>query len=109
MLVLSLAVLLSFLAASLVAVGAVAVARHRATTGADLSALAAAARALEGSAAACGRAAELAAAQDARLVDCTLAGDVAEVLVEVRPAGWLGSLGAARARARAGPAELVPG
>jgi len=108
-LVLSLALALSVLAALLTVLGAVAVARHRATAGADLAALAAAGRVLEGSATACGRAEELARAQDSRLVGCELTGDVVEVVVEVRPPGWLGRFGTARGRARAGPADPPPG
>jgi len=107
-LVLALGLALAVLAASITLLGAVAVARHRATAGADLAALAAAGRSLEGAEAACGVAGELAGAQDARVVSCALSGDVAEVVVEVRPGGWLGRFGAARARARAGPADPVP-
>ncbi len=92
--------------ATLVAgLGAVAVARHRAATTADLAALAAAQHAVNGAGEACGVAEQVAVAQGARIVDCRLDGSVATVEVSVRPPGRLGSLGPARARARAGPAQ----
>jgi secretion/DNA translocation related TadE-like protein len=103
-LVLALAGVLALLGATGSALAAVAVARQRAATVADLAALAAAQRALDGPAAACTRAAQLAAADDARLLRCTLTGDVAAVVVQVTPPGPIGRLGSATAWARAGPA-----
>jgi secretion/DNA translocation related TadE-like protein len=91
---------------SLVAcLGAVAVARHRAATAADLAALAAAGHALEGEPTACGAAARVAEAQGAVVQVCRLDGADALVQVTVRPVGRLGSLGAAQAWARAGPGQ----
>lgn len=104
-LVLCLAVVVASCGAVLSSLGAVAVARHRAAGVADLAALSAAQRALAGQGPACAAAARTADAAAARLVSCTLTGDVALVVAEVRPPGWLGSLGAARGRARAGPAQ----
>jgi secretion/DNA translocation related TadE-like protein len=92
------------------ALGAVAVARHRAAAAADLAALAAAQHVVEGSAAACGAAERVAAAQGARVASCRLTGPEVEVVATVRPAGRLSLLGTARARARAGPrARMAPG
>lgn len=105
-LVLALAGLLSLIGATTSAVTAVAVARQRAAAVADLAALAGAEHALEGEAAACGRARRLAAEDEGRLRSCRLLGDVVEVVSEVRPPGPLGRLGSATARARAGPAEM---
>lgn len=85
------------------AVAAVAVARQRAASVADLAALAAAERTLEGEQEACRRAAVVAARSGAGVASCRLWGDVAEVVVRVRPPGRLGGLGTAIGRARAGP------
>lgn len=108
-LVLSMAALLTLVSATAAALIAVAVARQRAAAVADLAALAAAQHALEGPAAACGWAGRTTAADAGRLLSCRLTGDIAEVTVEVRPSGPLGRLGAARSRARAGPASSAPG
>lgn len=108
-LVLGMAALLALLSSTAAALIAVAVARQRAATVADLAALAAAQHALEGSASACGWAGHTTAADAGRLVSCRLDGDVAEVTVEVRPPGPLGRIGAATSRARAGPASRAPG
>ena len=105
-LVLGLAMVLGVVALLCGALGAVAVTRHRAAAAADLSALAAAAQALSGPAASCAAAQEVAELHAARLISCALVGDVVDVVVEVRPGGRLGELGAARVRARAGPAAL---
>lgn len=107
-LVLSLAAVLALLGAVAAALGAVAVARHRAASAADLAALAAADRALDGVGPACAAAARASRAVSATLDSCRIVGDVAEVVVSVRPPGRLGDLGVARARARAGPAEGEP-
>jgi secretion/DNA translocation related TadE-like protein len=87
------------------AVGAAHVAAHQARSAADLAALAGAARAVEGPAVACARAAELVAANRARLVGCRLDGLDLTVTVEVRPAGFARAAvaRAAHATARAGP------
>jgi secretion/DNA translocation related TadE-like protein len=106
-LVLCLAVVLASCGAVLSSLAAVGVARHRAAGVADLAALAAAERALAGPATACAAAARTAEAGAGRLVSCDVTGDVAHVVAEVRPPGWLGTLGAARGQARAGPAETL--
>ena len=102
-LVLGLAGALAVVAALVAALAAVAVARQRAASAADLSALAAAERVLDGPAAACARAEDLAVRVGARLVECRVEGDTVAVVAQVRPPGLLGRLGTASARARAGP------
>ena len=89
------------------AVAAIGVARQRAASVADLAALAAAERALDGEQAACRRAAVVAELSDASVAWCRLDGDIAELGVRVRPPGRLGGLGTAVGRARAGP--VTPG
>ena len=107
-LVLSLAAVLGLLGAGSASLAAVAVARQRAASAADLAALAAAERALDGQQAACQRASSVARVAGAHVRTCSLTGDVADILAEVRPPGWLGRLGVAAARARAGPAAPTP-
>ncbi|MCW2715978.1 MAG: rane protein [Frankiales bacterium] len=102
-LVLALAGVLALLGAGTASLAAVAVARQRAASAADLAALAAAERAAEGRPAACARARRVARLVDAELLTCSVAGEVVDLVVQVRPAGQLGRLGAASARARAGP------
>jgi secretion/DNA translocation related TadE-like protein len=85
------------------AVGAAHVARHRAQTAADLAALAGAAHAIEGSDPACARAAEIAAANGARVATCHLDGLDLTVTVEVSPPAVVGVGRPATATARAGP------
>jgi secretion/DNA translocation related TadE-like protein len=82
------------------------VARHRAASAADLAALAAASRAASGSAVACAAARSTVQAAGARVISCTLDGAVAVVAIALRPPGWLGTLGEAQGRARAGLVEL---
>jgi secretion/DNA translocation related TadE-like protein len=91
-------------AALLASLGAVAVARHRAASAADLAALAGAHHALEGVGPACQVARRVAEAQGAHLDSCVLEGQQVLLAVSVRPAGRIGELGVARARAKAGPA-----
>lgn len=100
-----LAVGLVLLAAGLAGatVGAAHVAQHRAQTAADLGALAGAARAFQGRPTACARAAQLVAANGARLTGCTLDGLDLTVTVEVAPAPATGVGRPATATARAGP------
>jgi secretion/DNA translocation related TadE-like protein len=106
-LVLALVLVLATLTGLLLSLGAVAVARHRAASVADLAALAAAERALAGTTVACAVARRTAAAAGGWLTRCDVTGEVAEVVAAVRPAGRLAGLGPATARARAGP-SLVP-
>src|SRR4051812_11857974 len=91
-----------------VLIGAAVVARHRATSAADLSALAGAGRAATGHADACATAADVARANAAALTTCSLGAD-AVVEVQVSVAVRLGRAGVheATARARAGP--VLPG
>lgn len=102
-LVLGLTALLVLVASVAVALAGVSVARQRAASAADLSALAAAHAVLAGPTVACGRAALLTERVGGRLSSCQVDGDVVRVVVDVRPEGLLGRLGAASARARAGP------
>jgi secretion/DNA translocation related TadE-like protein len=104
-LVLALGFLLAVVGGLAGAVGAVTVARHRAASAADLAALAAADKALAGPAVACAAAARAAQAVSAVLESCRLTGDVADVIVAVRPAGAVGSWGVARSHSRAGPGD----
>ncbi|MGP3979096.1 Rv3654c family TadE-like protein [Streptomyces sp. 8N114] len=77
--------------------------RHRAGAVADLAALAAADRALEGPARACAVARRVARVQDARLSRCAVRGEVADLDAGVRWGPYT-----ARVRARAGPADGLP-
>ncbi|NWJ71857.1 flp pilus-assembly TadE/G-like family protein [Pseudonocardia sp. ICBG1122] len=81
-------------------------ARHVASAAADLAALAAAGRSVDGTAAACGRAADLAARNGAELLTCRLDGWDALIETRVTWSGLLPLRGPARARARAGPAPV---
>jgi secretion/DNA translocation related TadE-like protein len=103
--VVALAGLLAALGAAAVLVAAAVTGRHRATSAADLAALAGAARSVVGDPAACSAAGRIAAANGAELETCALLPG-AEVEVRVRVPVRLGPLGVAdaRARARAGPA-----
>ncbi|MEE1773659.1 flp pilus-assembly TadE/G-like family protein [Streptomyces sp. JV185] len=84
--------------AVVLALGQVVAVRHRAGGAADLAALAAADRALQGPGAACGAAEQVAAAQGAVVVRCAVRGEVADVTARV-------SLGPYEpvVRSRAGP------
>lgn len=86
---------------------AAATAAHRARAAADFAALAAATAIQEGQAQPCGRAAELASRNGARLSECTL-GSAESVRVQVSTRAmvwWPGVPERAAASARAGPAE----
>ena len=104
--VLALSGVLAALAMAVVLVGAATVARHRAGTAADLAALAAAGRAVLGEPDGCDRAAQVARANAAALVACSV-DDSAVVEVRVDVPVRLGGLGVhvASARARAGPGD----
>ncbi|MFE3600565.1 Rv3654c family TadE-like protein [Streptomyces sp. NPDC059142] len=84
--------------AAVLALGQAVVARHRAGAAADLAALAAAARAPGGQGLACREAADVAAAQGARVVRCVLSGEIAEVTAAARLGPYTPTV-----RARAGP------
>jgi secretion/DNA translocation related TadE-like protein len=88
-------------------VGAAVIARHRAQAAADLAALAAAGRLVDGADAACAQAAVVASAMDASTTQCAV--DGLDVVVGVDVSVRLGRLGVrpAHAIARAGPAETM--
>jgi secretion/DNA translocation related TadE-like protein len=91
------------------AVGAARVGRHQARLAADLGALAGAVRVTEGESAACGRAAELVAANNARMTSCRVDGLDLVVTAEVTVTPLPGLVRAATAAARAGPVTDVVG
>ncbi|MGW2084682.1 Rv3654c family TadE-like protein [Streptomyces sp. NPDC001880] len=90
--------------AVVLALGQVVVVRHRAGGAADLAALAAADRALQGPGAACGAAGKVAAAQGAVVVRCAVSGEVADVTARVSFGPYEPAV-----RSRAGPPEALPG
>ena len=102
--VVALAGVLAAIGVAAVLVGAAVVGQHRATTAADLAALAAAEHAVRGDPGVCAVAGEVAGANGARLTACAV-GDAAVVDVAVAVPVRLGPLGVslAGARARAGP------
>ncbi|MGH3883677.1 MAG: Rv3654c family TadE-like protein [Pseudonocardiaceae bacterium] len=83
--------------------GQAVIVRHQAESAADLAALAGAGTAVAGERYACTQARRVTDRMRVQLVSCQAHGW--DVLVEVaaRPTGWLGRLGAATGRARAGP------
>lgn len=83
--------------------GEAVVARHHAESAADLAALAGAAQVIAGEQDACAQALRVTERMRVQLVACHTHGGDVLVDVATRPAGWLGGLGAATARARAGP------
>ncbi|MGW8485147.1 Rv3654c family TadE-like protein [Streptomyces sp. NPDC055886] len=91
--------------AVVLALGQAVAARHRAGGAADLAALAAADRALEGAVAACDAARRVALAQDAVVVRCAVHGEIADVTARSGFGPYLPAV-----RARAGPpTDLVAG
>lgn len=97
--------LLWFLTLAVLMAASVRMDRDRAATAADLAALAAAARAAQGTDHACARARAIAEANRAALHTCGLDGPVAEVSVSVRSSVLDRPV---TARARAGPAHTAP-
>ncbi|MBV9013573.1 MAG: flp pilus-assembly TadE/G-like family protein [Pseudonocardiales bacterium] len=83
--------------------GEAAVTRHHAESAADLAALAGAAQVIGGEQYACAQARRITDRMHVRLVSCQVHDWDVLVDVAAQPPGWLGSLGAATARARAGP------
>ncbi|MEU9026430.1 Rv3654c family TadE-like protein [Streptomyces sp. NPDC048383] len=83
--------------------GQAVAARHRAGAAADLAALAAAATWSHGPAAACAAAARVAGAQGARVTECRVEGEVAEVTARVRAGPFAPAL-----PSRAGPPLAAP-
>ncbi|GAB3453606.1 hypothetical protein GCM10027570_32880 [Streptomonospora sediminis] len=99
--VLTLCALVLFAAAAVALVTAVRVDRHRASTAADLAAIAGAQRAAEGRQASCSTARSVAQANGAAMTRCSLAGDLSlRVSVRVQARLWTGSV---TSHARAGP------
>ncbi|MBA4866563.1 flp pilus-assembly TadE/G-like family protein [Streptomyces sp. PSKA54] len=85
--------------------GQAVIARHEAGGAADLAALAAADHWMEGSTPACARAERVAQAQGARLVRCTVSGEISDVTAAAGLGPWT-----AEVRSRAGPAgPVAPG
>ena len=84
--------------------GAAMVARHHAESAADLAALAGAAQVLPGEQHSCDQARRVTDRMRVQLAMCHLRDWDVLVEVSAQPPGWLGSLGAATAQARAGPA-----
>jgi len=99
--VLAMTGLLAFFAAGLVLMVEVRAVRAQAATAADLAALAAAAR--DDPAQACTAAADVALAQQARLVSCDTDGLTVDVVVSVPLVGPLSGLPDVTVRSRAGP------
>ncbi|MFD5424522.1 Rv3654c family TadE-like protein [Streptomyces sp. NPDC127084] len=84
--------------AAVLVLGRAVIARHRAGAAADLAALAAADRALEGIRLACAAAARVAAAQGTLLVRCAVETEIADVTVHAGHAPYTSEV-----RSRAGP------
>lgn len=97
----------------LAGLGSAVIARHRASSSADLAALAAA-DVLVGraSGSACDAARHVVrrrAGDSLTLTSCHTNGRTVDVSVAARPGGWVSALGPARGRARAGPSLARPG
>lgn len=106
LLVLAMAGVLLLVGAALGVVVAMVRAHRAAESAADLAALAGA-QALQRGGDPCGRAAEIARADDARLSGCSSRGSVVTVRVIVAGPHWLGQSADLSAEARAGPATWV--
>lgn len=89
--------------------GEAVILRHQAESAADLAALAGAAQVLAGEQYACAQARRVTDRMRVQLVSCHTQGWDVLVDVAAQPDGWLGSLGAATSRARAGPVAAAPG
>ncbi|MEW2622745.1 Rv3654c family TadE-like protein [Streptomyces sp. NPDC048106] len=87
---------------AVLALGQAVTVRHRAAGGADLAALAAADHWAEGGAAACDRAARVAAAQGVRLARCAVEGEIADVTAASGSGPFT-----AEVRSRAGPPDAA--
>ncbi len=84
--------------------GEAMVIRHQAESAADLAALAGAGTVVAGEQYACAQACRVTDRMRVQLVSCRARGWDVLVDVAARPGGWLGGLGTATGRARAGPA-----
>ncbi|MFB4272553.1 Rv3654c family TadE-like protein [Nonomuraea sp. GTA35] len=100
--------LLMATATAFATVGSVRVAHHRASSAADLSALAAAKLALIDPDGACGRASELAAQNGVKLMKCQIADDIADVWTAVTISLPLLGPRTVQGRSRAGPTASAP-
>lgn len=96
------------LVALIVGFGSAVATRHRATSAADLAALAAAAHATSGAAQACARARWVTDRMGVALTSCRLRGWDALVEVTARPPALIAGFGSATAHARAGPTNGDP-
>jgi secretion/DNA translocation related TadE-like protein len=101
--------LLMAVATAFATVGAVRVARHRVTTAADLSALAAARLALFDPQRACATAAALATQNGVDLTRCEINDEVADVWTSLRISLPIVGTRTVTGRSRAGPAESESG
>lgn len=90
-------------AAAVVQMGAVRVARHRAQSAADLGALAAAPAAFTAPTESCGRAKAVIAANDARITSCSVTGGNVDLSVLVHISLPMFGIRDVMAQARAGP------
>ncbi len=106
LLVLAMAGVLLLIGAALGVVVAMVRAHRTAQSAADLAALAGA-QAVQRGSDACGRATEIARANDARMSACSCRGSVVTVQVTVAGPHWLGQTADLSAEARAGPALAV--
>lgn len=104
LLVVAMAGVLLLLGAALGVVTAMVAAHRAAQSAADLAALAGARGVAEGGDG-CARAGQIAIANHARLVACTVAGRTVEVEVRVAGPHWLGQTADLEGRSRAGPAS----
>lgn len=102
--VLALCAVLAAVTATGVLVSQAVLARHRAGSAAELAALAAADRALDGQGVACAAAGRVAAAAGGAVVACSLRDGIVDVATTMPLSGVLAELGPARGQARAGPA-----
>lgn len=83
--------------------GQAVVVRHQAESAADLAALAGAGMVVAGERYACAQARRVTDRMRVQLMSCRTRGWDVLVDVAAQPGGWLGALGAATGRARAGP------
>lgn len=100
--------LLCVIGTAVLVIGMARTARHQADAAADLAALAAASALLEGGAAPCAAAADIATRNGANLTGCTIEGQTVRVAVSVPVNLGTWGLGEALARARAGPVDVLP-
>ncbi len=87
--------------------GEAMVLRHQVESAADLAALAGAATVVAGEHYACSQARRVTDRMRVRVESCQVHGWDVLVDVAAQPTGWLGTLGTATARARAGPAAAA--